>query len=87
VLESAMIWNMLLSLAAAAIMWWFRGINIQVEELKKSLAATREEIAKSYALKEDVEKDIDKLMTKFDKVEAKLDNMISHIMNRMGQIQ
>jgi hypothetical protein len=36
-------------------------------------------MAKEYALKNDVEKDIQKIMDRFDRVETKLDNLMERI--------
>ena len=40
------------------------------------MSVTREELAKYYALKADVERDIDKIMVRFDRLENKLDSLI-----------
>jgi tetrahydromethanopterin S-methyltransferase subunit G len=36
-------------------------------------------MAKEYALKDDVEKDLNKIMDRFDRVENKLDNLMERI--------
>ena len=51
----AMIWNAILSLACGSFMWWMRGINVKIEENRKLVSRTREEMAKEYALKDEVD--------------------------------
>jgi hypothetical protein len=56
-----------------------RGINVKIEENRKLVSRTREEMAKEYALKAEVERDLDKIMSRFDRVESKLDNLMERI--------
>ena len=53
--------------------------NVKIEENRKLVSRTREEIARDYALKEEVDKDLDKIMSRFDRVESKLDNLMERI--------
>ena len=77
--SSHMIWNAILSLACGSFVWWMRGIGIKIEENRKLVSRTREEMAKEYALKAEVERDLDKIMSRFDRVESKLDNLMERI--------
>jgi len=71
-----MIWNLILTGGCGAIVWWIKTITSQVTETRKLVSITREELAKYYALKVDVERDIDKIMVRFDRLENKLDSLI-----------
>jgi septal ring factor EnvC (AmiA/AmiB activator) len=71
-----MIWNAILSIACGSFVWWVRGISQQAQETKRRIADTREEIAKTYATKADVEKDLGKIMDRFDRLDAKLDSFL-----------
>ena len=51
-------------------------MNNQVTELRKRVTDTREEFAKTYATKADVERDLRKIMDRFDKLEEKLDTLL-----------
>ena len=75
----SMIWNAILSLACGSFVWWMRGIGIKIEENRKLVSRTREEMAKEYALKAEVERDLAKIMSRFDRVESKLDNLMERI--------
>ena len=77
--SSHMIWNAVLSLACGSFVWWMRGIGIKIEENRKLVSRTREEMAKEYALKAEVERDLAKIMSRFDRVESKLDNLMERI--------
>jgi septal ring factor EnvC (AmiA/AmiB activator) len=74
-----MIWNAILSLACGSFIWWVRGMGVQINDLKRRLSDTREEIAKEYATKDDVEKDLERIMDRFDKLEAKMDNFLERL--------
>ena len=74
--DTTMIWTAILSLACGSFIWWMRGISGQVSDLRRRIADTREEIAKTYATKADVEKDLKKIMDRFDKLEEKLDALL-----------
>ena len=77
--ESAMIWNLILSGFAGAVVWWIRGVNTKLEDARVLISKTREEFAKEYARRDEVERDMQKLMDRFDKIETKIDNMIERI--------
>tara|TARA_R110002033_G_scaffold52430_3_gene99776 strand:- start:409 stop:657 length:249 start_codon:yes stop_codon:yes gene_type:complete len=77
--SSQMIWNALLSLTCGSFIWWIRGIGAKIEEVRKLISKTREEVAKEYALKAEVERDLAKIMSRFDRVESKLDNLMERI--------
>ena len=74
-----MIWNAILSLACGSFIWWVRGMGVQINDLKRRLSDTREEIAKEYATKDDVEKDLERIMDRFDRLEAKMDNFLERL--------
>jgi predicted nucleic acid-binding Zn-ribbon protein len=74
--DTTMIWNAILSLACGSFIWWIRGINNQMTELRKRVTDTREEFAKTYATKSEVERDLKKIMDRFDKLEEKLDALL-----------
>ena len=79
--ETSMIWNLLLSIAAGSIVWWIRGINSKIDDLYNLVNKTRENIAREYALKTDVDKDLQKILDRFDRLENKLDAMITKIIS------
>jgi hypothetical protein len=79
--ETSMIWNLLLSIVAGSIVWWIRSINSKIDELYGLINKTRENIAREYALKSEVDKDLQKILDRFDRLENKLDAMITKIIS------
>ncbi len=77
--EATMLWNLLLSVVAGAMVWWIRGVNTRIEETRVLVSRTREEMAREYALKEDVERDLRQIMARFDRLETKLDNLLERM--------
>ena len=73
------IWNLLLSAGIGGVVWWVRNVNTQIHELRSTITATREKMAVEYALKVDVDKDVQKLLDRFDRMETKLDSLIDKI--------
>jgi hypothetical protein len=77
--ESSMLWNLILTVGGGLIVLWIKSITSQVGETRKLVSVTREELAKYYALKADVDRDIDKIMVRFDRLENKLDSLIERM--------
>ena len=77
--ETTMLWNLLLSVVAGAMVWWIRGVNTRIEETRVLVSRTREDIARDYALKDDVDKDLRQIMVRFDRLETKLDNLLERM--------
>mgnify|MGYP003632438641 FL=1 len=75
----SMIWNAVLSLACGSFVWWVRGVNVKIDDNRKLLSRTREDMAREYALKSDVERDLKQIMDRFDRLEIKLDNLMERI--------
>tara|TARA_R110000823_G_scaffold243613_1_gene367803 strand:+ start:1255 stop:1506 length:252 start_codon:yes stop_codon:yes gene_type:complete len=77
--DATMLWNGLLTIAVGSFMWWMRGTSSQIEQLRKIISQTREEIPKTYATKVEVERDIEKIMDRFDRLDTKVDNILERI--------
>jgi hypothetical protein len=77
--ETTMLWNLLLSVVAGAMVWWIRGVNTRIEETRVLVSRTREDMAREYALKNDVERDLRQIMDRFDRLETKLDNLLERM--------
>jgi len=78
--DPTMLWNLILSIAAGAFLWWIRGVSQQINEVKRRIADTREEIAKTYSTKQETEENIKQIFNRFDKLEAKMDSFIERIL-------
>ena len=49
----------------------------QVSDLKRRLADTREEVAKTYVTKDDLQQDMKEILGRFDRMEEKFDRFIA----------
>tara|TARA_R110002072_G_scaffold160698_2_gene312067 strand:+ start:718 stop:969 length:252 start_codon:yes stop_codon:yes gene_type:complete len=77
--DATMLWNGLLTIATGSFIWWIRGINSQISDIRKLVSQTREEIPKIYATKIDVAKDVEKIMDRFDRLDDKMDNILERM--------
>ena len=80
--DPTMLWNLVLTLAGGGFMWWIRGVTQQINEAKRRLADTREELARNYATRQETEEDVLRIMGRFDKLEAKMDSFIERILSK-----
>jgi predicted transcriptional regulator len=80
--DPTMLWNLVLSVAAGAFLWWIRGVSQHINDVKRRLADTREEIAKTYSTKQETEENIKQILKRFDKLEAKMDSFIERILSK-----
>ena len=69
------IWNVIVTLVVAPLVW---SIRQNMEELKRQgvlINRTREEIAKHYVTKEELENNMERIMRILNKLESKLDKL------------
>ena len=70
------IWNILLSAALAGVGYILKDKSDEVKRIDILLNKTREEVAKEYVTKVDVHLDINRVLDRLDRMEAKLDTFI-----------
>tara|TARA_R100001086_G_scaffold78227_1_gene37896 strand:- start:413 stop:664 length:252 start_codon:yes stop_codon:yes gene_type:complete len=80
--DPTMLWNLILTLAGGGFMWWMRGVTQQINDSKRRLADTREELARNYATRQETEEDVLRIMGRFDKLEAKMDTFIEKVFSK-----
>lgn len=66
--------NIVLGFSLTALGWFAREMWDAVKELKKDLGSLREELPKTYVVKEDFRRDIDELKDICKQIFAKLDH-------------
>ena len=72
---SWIIWNIIVTLVVAPLIW---NIRQNQEELKRQgvlLNRTREEIARTYVTKDELENNMERIMRILNKLESKLDKL------------
>ena len=71
-----MLWNILLTGALGIAGWVVRTIWSEQQRLQVLLNRTREEIAKDYVTKQEVHKDINRVLDRIEALDAKIDRLI-----------
>jgi DNA-directed RNA polymerase sigma subunit (sigma70/sigma32) len=70
------VWNTVLSFASAALLLWVKVSHDEVKRLSILLSKTREENAEKYVTKADVHGDINRVLTRLDRLEGKIDDFM-----------
>ena len=70
------IWNTILSLFIGLLGWVLRDKAAEITRLSILVNRTREEVAKEYVTKVEVHADINRVMTRLEVLDAKLDRLI-----------
>ena len=68
-------WNILLTLVVAPLLYTIRGNTSENRRLDILLNKTREEMAKDYVTKTELEGDMERVFALLDKIEEKLDRL------------
>ena len=76
-IDGTIIWNLVLTLGGGSFLYWMRGMSSQVNDLKHRIATTREEIAKEYITKAEVQEDMKEILNRFDRMEEKFDRFLA----------
>ena len=71
-----MLWNIFLSVLLAGVGWVLREKSAELTRLQVLLNKTREEIAKEYVTKTEVHADINRVLDRLDRLDAKIDRLM-----------
>ena len=74
-LSPYIMWNILLTLIVAPLLYTIRGNTSESRRLDILLNKTREEIARDYVTKTELEGDMERVFAILDKIEEKLDRL------------
>ena len=82
-IEVSMLWNALLTIVVGLVGWGIKSKEKELDSTKEELSRvtillnrTREEVAKEYVTKQEVHHDINRVLDRLDRLEAKLDTFI-----------
>lgn len=71
-----MVWNVILSFASALLMFWVKVSHDEVKRLGILLSKTREEHSDKFVTKQDMHNDINRVITRLDRLEGKIDDFM-----------
>lgn len=80
-----MLWNTVLSLVIGLLGWVLKEKSAELSRVTILLNRTREEVAKEYVTKVEVHADINRVMTRLEVLDAKLDRLIEGYHSDRGQ--
>ncbi len=75
--QSALIWNIVLTGIAGSFFWWVRGMSQSIVDIRQQISNTREEVAKTYVTKPEVEASLGRILERFDRLEEKVDRVLA----------
>lgn len=75
-MSEIMLWNTVLSLLIGLLSWVLKEKSAELSRVTILLNRTREEVAKEYVTKVEVHADINRVMTRLEVLDAKLDRLI-----------
>ena len=70
------VWNTVLSFASALLLFWVKISHDEVKRLSILLSKTREESADKFVTKADVHNDINRVLSRLDRLDAKIDEFM-----------
>jgi DNA-directed RNA polymerase sigma subunit (sigma70/sigma32) len=71
-----MVWNVILSFASALLLFWVKVSHDEVKRLGILLSKTREEHSDKFVTKQDMHNDINRVLTRLDRLEGKIDDFM-----------
>lgn len=78
------IWNTLLSFACALLLFWVKISHEEVKRLGILLSKTREEHTDKFVTKADMHNDINRVISRLDRLEGKLDEFMKEQRSAIG---
>ena len=73
--DSHIIWNVILTLIVMPLAWWVRTTHDEMRRQDILLNKTREEIARDYVSKRELEQDLTRILNAIQQLSEKLDRM------------
>jgi|TARA_B100001175_G_C19051566_1_gene422280 division protein CdvB (Snf7/Vps24/ESCRT-III family) len=73
--DSHIIWNIILTLVILPLGWWIRTSHDEIRRQDILLNKTREEIARDYVSKRELEQDLARILNAIERLDEKLDRI------------
>jgi hypothetical protein len=77
-LMEGQLWNIVLTVAVSGVGFIVKNSFDEIKRVQILLNRTREEIAKEYVTKTEVHADINRVMDRLDRLEAKIDRLVAN---------
>lgn len=74
--EIQTVWNLLLTLSLGVSAYFLKSKASEVDRIQILLNKTREEIAKEYVTKQEAQEDINRVLSRLDNIDLKIDRLI-----------
>ena len=75
-MEMDVLWSFGLTAGFGFLIWWIKAHHEELKRVTILLNRTREELAKEYVTKTDSNQVLGQIMSKFDRIEEKLDRLV-----------
>lgn len=75
VLDAHLVWNVILTLLLGPLGFLVRNILSEQKRIDILLNKTREEVAKDYVTRDELQEDMERLMRSIDRIDAKIDRL------------
>ena len=83
-MEATILWNLVLTILIGAVAFFMSSKFRELDRISILLNRTREEIAKEYITKNDVHGDINRVLTRLDRLDEKLDAFMKEQRSALG---
>ena len=70
------IWNAILSVSVSVVGFFLKSMYDEVKRLQVLINKTREEVAKEYVTKTQLDGDVNRIFDRLDRLEAKIDRLV-----------
>ena len=70
------IWNAVLSVSVSVVGFFLKSMYDEIKRLQVLINKTREEVAKEYVTKTQLDADINRIFDRLDRLEAKIDRLV-----------
>jgi len=70
------IWNSILSVGISVVGFFLKSMYDEIKRLQVLINKTREEVAKEYVTKSQLDADINRIFDRLDRLEAKIDRLV-----------
>lgn len=78
-MEVEILWNAVLTLILGVVGWMLKSWADELQRLQILLNRTREEVAKDYVTKAEVHADINRIITRLEALDAKIDRLMERV--------